>query len=75
MAKVAAASGIDLDAVLHDPPGDNLPPVDDALQAFAYEDPAGAELVCPRVFAGLTLGEAAEVMGISRTQPIAPLAL
>jgi RNA polymerase sigma factor (TIGR02999 family) len=57
---------IDLDAVLHDPPGDNLPAVDDALQSFAHEDPAWAELVCLRVFAGLTLGGAAEVMGISR---------
>jgi RNA polymerase sigma factor (TIGR02999 family) len=57
---------IDLDAVLHDPPGDHLLAVDDALQSFAREDPAGAELVCLRVVAVLTLGGAAEVMGTSR---------
>jgi RNA polymerase sigma factor (TIGR02999 family) len=57
---------IDLDAVLHDPPGDDLLALDDALQALAREDPARAELVRLRVFAGLTLSEAAEVMGIGR---------
>ena len=57
---------IDLDALLHDPPDDDLPALDEALQALAHEDPAGAELVRLRAFAGLTLAEAAEVMGIGR---------
>ena len=39
---------------------------DEALQALAREDPSGAELVRLRCFAGLTLAEAAEVMGIGR---------
>jgi RNA polymerase sigma factor (TIGR02999 family) len=57
---------VDLDAVLHYPPGDDLLALDEALQCFAREDPAGAELVRLRAFAGLTLAEAAEVMGIGR---------
>jgi RNA polymerase sigma factor (TIGR02999 family) len=57
---------INLDALLHDPPDADLLALDEALQALAREDPAGAELVRLRAFAGLTLGEAAEVMGIGR---------
>jgi RNA polymerase sigma factor (TIGR02999 family) len=57
---------INLDALLHDPPDDDLLALDEALQALAHEDPAGAELVRLRAFAGLTLAEAAEVMGIGR---------
>jgi RNA polymerase sigma factor (TIGR02999 family) len=57
---------VDLDAVLHDPPGDDLLAIDDALQALTREDPAGAELVRLRIFAGLTPAEAADVMGIGR---------
>jgi RNA polymerase sigma factor (TIGR02999 family) len=57
---------IDLDALLIDPPGDDLLALDEALEALAREDPAGAELVRLRAFAGLTLGEAAEVLGIGR---------
>jgi RNA polymerase sigma factor (TIGR02999 family) len=57
---------IDLDAVRHFPPGDDLLALDEALQSLAREDSAGAELVRLRVFAGLTLAEAAEVMGIGR---------
>ena len=33
---------------------------------MARDDPAGAELVRLRAYAGLTLGEAADVMGIGR---------
>ena len=51
---------------LHDPPDDDLLALDEALQNLAREDPAGAELVRLRAFAGLTLAEAAEVMGIGR---------
>jgi RNA polymerase sigma factor (TIGR02999 family) len=57
---------VDLDTVLHDPPGDDLLALDEALHNLAHEDPSGAELVRLRVFAGLTLSEAAEVMGIGR---------
>jgi RNA polymerase sigma factor (TIGR02999 family) len=57
---------IDLDALLVDPPDDDLLALDEALEALAREDPAGAELVRLRAFAGLTLGEAAEVLGLPR---------
>ncbi len=57
---------IDLDALLVEPPGDDLLALDEALQALAVEDPLGAELVQLRAFAGLTLAEAAEALGIGR---------
>jgi RNA polymerase sigma factor (TIGR02999 family) len=57
---------IDLDALLVESPGDELLALDEALEALAREDPAGAELVRLRAFAGLTLGEATEVMSIGR---------
>ena len=66
VAEVAAASGSTSMPLLHDPPDDDLLALDEALQALAREDPAGAELVRLRAFAGLTLAEAAEVMGIGR---------
>lgn len=45
-------------------PGDVLD-LDDALNRFSAEEPAKAELVQLRFFAGLTTGEAAEALGIS----------
>ncbi len=57
---------INLDTLLHNPPDDDLLALDEALQALAREDPAGAELVRLRAFAGLTLAQAAEVLGIGR---------
>ena len=39
--------------------------VSDALERLAHEDPRKAELVKLRYFAGLTIAEAAEAMGIS----------
>jgi RNA polymerase sigma factor (TIGR02999 family) len=57
---------LDLDALLAEPPGDDLLAVDEALAALAVEDPGAAELIQLRVFAGLTLGQASEVLGISR---------
>jgi RNA polymerase sigma factor (TIGR02999 family) len=57
---------IDLEAILIEPPGDDLLALDDALKSLAREDPVGAELVGLRVFAGLTLAESAEVLGIGR---------
>ena len=47
-------------------PIDDLLDLDDALTRLAAEDPAKAELVRLRYFAGLTLEEAAGVLGISR---------
>ncbi len=59
---------IDLESLLVDPPGDDLLALDEALDVLAREDLVGAQLVRLRAFAGLTLAEAAEVMGIaSRT--------
>jgi RNA polymerase sigma factor (TIGR02999 family) len=57
---------LDLDAVLVEPPGDDLLALDEALTALAREDPGAAKLVKLHVFAGLTLAQAAEVLGIGR---------
>jgi RNA polymerase sigma factor (TIGR02999 family) len=47
-------------------PTDDVLAVDEALAKFAAESPQKAQLVKLRYFAGLTLEEAAEVLGISR---------
>jgi RNA polymerase sigma factor (TIGR02999 family) len=47
-------------------PPDELLALDDALDKLAREDPACAELVKLRFFAGLTLDEAAETLGVVR---------
>ncbi|WP_152052925.1 ECF-type sigma factor [Tautonia marina] len=57
---------VDLEALLVDPPGDELLALDEALDALAREDPRAAALVNLRAFAGLGLAEAAEAMGLSR---------
>ena len=57
---------IDLDALLVEPPGEDLLALDEALSALAREDPGAAELVKLRAFAGLTLAQAAEALGIGR---------
>ena len=57
---------IDLDALLVEPPGEDLLDLDEALTALAREDPGAAELVKLRAFAGLTLAQAAEALGIGR---------
>jgi RNA polymerase sigma factor (TIGR02999 family) len=57
---------LDLDALVAEPPGDELLALDEALTALAGEDPGAAALVQLRVFAGLTVGQAAEVLGVSR---------
>jgi RNA polymerase sigma factor (TIGR02999 family) len=56
-------NGVDLPT---DAPCDVLV-IDEAVQKLAAEDPRAAELVKLQYFAGLTLTEAAEVLGISRT--------
>jgi RNA polymerase sigma factor (TIGR02999 family) len=50
--------------VLPDP--DTLLAVDEALATLAVEDPASAEIARLRLFAGLSIDEAADVLGISR---------
>src|SRR5208282_6884541 len=59
----------DLHVPGHEPQGDladDILAVDEALERFAAEDPVKAELVKLRYFAGLSVVEAAGVLGISR---------
>src|SRR5262245_53746192 len=51
---------------VHDLPPDDLLDLTDALDALAAEDAAKAELVKLRFFGGLSVEEAATVLGISR---------
>lgn len=60
----ASATGFDV-AADADAGDDELLLVHDALDALAAHDPRKAELVKQRYFAGLTLEEAARVLGIS----------
>jgi RNA polymerase sigma factor (TIGR02999 family) len=43
---------IDLDSILREPLGDDLPALDEVLHALGRADPAGAELVRLRAFVG-----------------------
>jgi RNA polymerase sigma factor (TIGR02999 family) len=63
---------IDLDAgcTLADESSDQLPALDAALTKLAAEAPAKAELVKLRYFAGLTVEQAAELLGISRATAV-----
>ena len=58
---------VDLDAVEIAAPeiADDLLTLDDALAQLAGVDPQAAQLVTLRYFAGLTIKEAAEILGIS----------
>jgi RNA polymerase sigma factor (TIGR02999 family) len=47
-------------------PSDQLLALDEALERFGQEEPEKAQLVKLRFFAGLSIEEAAEAMGISR---------
>jgi RNA polymerase sigma factor (TIGR02999 family) len=47
-------------------PADRIIALDEALERFAQEEPEKAQLVKLRFFAGLSIEEAAEVLGISR---------
>jgi RNA polymerase sigma factor (TIGR02999 family) len=53
-------------ATLAAEPGPDILELEEALTRLAQEDPAKAELVKLRFFAGLSVAEAAEVLGISR---------
>jgi RNA polymerase sigma factor (TIGR02999 family) len=48
-------------------PDDRLLAIDDALNRLADEDPPAAELVKLRFFAGFSISEAAEILGLSRS--------
>src|SRR5262245_14262835 len=50
---------------------DNLLAIDEALKRLAQEDPHAAELVKLRFFAGFSITEAAQLVGISRTSAYA----
>jgi RNA polymerase sigma factor (TIGR02999 family) len=53
-------------ATLAAEPGPDVLDLDETLTLLAREDPAKAELVKLRFFAGLSIAQAAEVLGISR---------
>ena len=48
-------------------PDDRLLSIDEALDRLSADDPRAAELVKLRFFAGFSLTEAAEILGMSRT--------
>jgi RNA polymerase sigma factor (TIGR02999 family) len=48
-------------------PADDLLDIDEALSRLAVEDPQAARLIQLRYFAGLSIEDAAEVVGISRS--------
>jgi RNA polymerase sigma factor (TIGR02999 family) len=58
---------VDLNEVILpiDEPADELLAVDEALECLAVEEPQAAELVKLHYFAGLTLEDTAEVLGVS----------
>jgi len=48
-------------------PVDDLLAIDEALEQLASEDPQAAQLVKLRYFGGLSIEDAAEIVGISRS--------
>jgi len=60
-----ARQDLDLETLLLPEVTEDLPALDDALTKLAASDPQAAELVKLRYFAGMTLREAAEVLGVS----------
>jgi RNA polymerase sigma factor (TIGR02999 family) len=55
----------EVEFVLNGPAADDIVALDDALTRLAQKHPEKAELVKLRYFAGLTVTEAAKVLGIS----------
>jgi RNA polymerase sigma factor (TIGR02999 family) len=53
-------------AAVDEDPSDEVVAVSEGLERLAQHDPVKAELVKLRYFGGLTLGEAADLLGISR---------
>jgi RNA polymerase sigma factor (TIGR02999 family) len=64
-----SARRVPLDAVDvgYTPPDDDLLAIDEALTRLAAEDPQAARLIQLRYFAGLSVEDAAEAIGISRS--------
>lgn len=58
---------IDEERLVSAVPANQMLAVDEALERFAQEEPEMAQLVKLRFFAGLSIEEAAEALGISRT--------
>ena len=56
----------DADAA-YTPPDDDLLAIDEALTRLAGEDPQAARLIQLRFFGGLSVAEAAEIIGLSRS--------
>jgi hypothetical protein len=54
-------------AVVIDPDPDDLPALEEALTRLAAADSVAAELAQLRLFAGLTVDDAAKFLGLSRT--------
>lgn len=52
-------------------PDERLLAIDEALDRLAKEDPPAAELIKLRFFAGFSISEAAEILGISRSNAYA----
>jgi RNA polymerase sigma factor (TIGR02999 family) len=63
---------IDLDnaAIIVEETPDELIALDKAMEELAVEDPTKVDLVKLRYFAGLSIGQAAEILGISRATAI-----
>ena len=57
---------IECDLAVAEPDDARLLALDEALQKLALEDPQKAELIRLRYFAGLTIEETAEILGISK---------
>ena len=60
-----AACDLDADVLAADQPPEDLLALDEALTRLAADDPQAAQLVQLRYFAGLSIPEAAEALGIS----------
>jgi len=52
-------------------PDERLLAIDEALNRLAQEDPAAAEIVKLRFFAGFSISEASEILGVSRSSAYA----
>ncbi len=57
---------VELDDIAFETPPDEILSLNDALDAFAREDERGSQLVTLRYFAGLSMDEVADVMGLSK---------
>jgi RNA polymerase sigma factor (TIGR02999 family) len=63
----AARQEFDADRIALPEPADDLAALSESLDRFAAKEPQKAELVKLRYFAGMTLAEAGELLGISRS--------